>query len=262
MIDVSKSIREIAIEQTSSIRVFERFGINYCCKGRVPLTQACAARGISLDTVIAELNAAADEPGTRRSNWMQAPLRQLIEHMVKTHHAYLRTELPRLSALAEKVARRHGDKQLHLFALQDVLAQLSSELAQHLAKEQNVLFPYIVKVEDAISAGRHAPHAGFGTVANPIADLAGEHDNTCEVLAALGRLSDNYTPPGDAGQTYRAFYKGLKDLEQNVHQHIHLESNILFPRAIELEARRMPWPETTLKPAAGPSFPVRVSAQA
>lgn len=236
MTDFAKTVREIALEQPSSIRVFERFGIDYCCGGRKPLAEACGERELSVSEVVAALESATKTTAPSGAGWAQATLEQLIAHIVTTHHEYVRRELPRLAILAQKVVNRHGDTQSHLPALQSVLAHLDEELIQHLGKEEHVLFPYITKLEAAQSSGGELPRGGFGTVTNPIAMMTREHDDAGQLLAEIERLSNNFTTPEGACPTYHAFYDGLKEFEQDLHQHIHLENNILFPRAIELEA--------------------------
>jgi regulator of cell morphogenesis and NO signaling len=230
------TVRDIALEQPTSIRVFEHFGIDYCCGGRKPLAEACNANNLSIDEVLAALEAAASTAAPLPVDWSQATLRRLIDHIVATHHAYVKRELPRLAELAQKVVNRHGDTQPHLLELQKVIAQLDDELTHHLAKEENVLFPYIAGLEAALASGTTQPDACFGTVANPIAMMTSEHDAAGALLAQIRGLSNHFTTPVGACPTYHAYYDGLKDFEQDLHQHIHLENNILFPRAIALEA--------------------------
>jgi regulator of cell morphogenesis and NO signaling len=236
MTEFAKTVREIALEQPSAVRVFERFGIDYCCGGRKPLAEACGDRKLSVGEVMAALDAATKAEAPSGFDWAQASLEQLIKHIVATHHAYVKRELPRLAALAQKVVDRHGATQAHLPALQNVLAQLDEELIHHLGKEEHVLFPYIADLEAALATGSAPPHGCFGTVANPIAMMTREHDAAGGLLAEMGRLSGHFTAPVGACPTYHAFYDGLKEFEQDLHQHIHLENNILFPRAIEMES--------------------------
>src|SRR5208337_2987767 len=236
MIAATQTVREIALEQPHSIRVFEHFGIDYCCGGRKPLAEACMAGHLSIDEVLAALEASANTAAPLPVDWSQAPLRQLIDHIVATHHSYVKRELPRLAELAQKVVNRHGDTQPHLPALQKALAQLDDELTHHLAKEENVLFPYIAGLESALASGTTHPDACFGTVANPIAMMTSEHEAAGALLAEIHGLSNHFTTPAGACPTYHAFYDGLKEFEQDLHQHIHLENNILFPRALDLEA--------------------------
>ncbi len=141
-----------------------------------------------------------------------------------------------MAVLAQKVVNRHGDTQAHLPAMQKALAQLDDELIHHLGKEEHVLFPYIAKLEAAVASGSATPDACFGAVANPIAMMTSEHDAAGAWLAEIRRLSDNFTTPIGACPTYHAYYDGLQEFEQDLHQHIHLENNILFPRAISLES--------------------------
>jgi regulator of cell morphogenesis and NO signaling len=236
MTATTQTVREIALEQPTSIRVFEHFGIDYCCGGRKPLAEACAAGNLEVDAVIAALEAAAKGPAPSADDWTNASLEALSGHIVATHHAYVKRELPRLAVLAEKVVRRHGDTRAELPAIQAKLALLDEELTQHLAKEEVVLFPYVAKLERALATGSTLPRGCFGTVANPIAMMTAEHDAAGGLLAEIRDLSLHFTPPVGACPTYCAFYAGLQEFEQDLHQHIHLENNILFPRAIALEA--------------------------
>ena len=235
MTNLTQTVREIALEQPHSIRVFERFGIDYCCGGRKPLAEACMEKQIAVDEVLAALEAAAGSTAAMPVDWSQAALGKLIDHIVATHHAYVKNELPRLAVLAQKVVNRHGDTQAHLPALQKLLAQLDEELIHHLGKEEHVLFPYITKLEGALNSGGAHPEACFGTIESPIAMMTSEHDAAGAMVAEIRRLSENYTTPVGACPTYHAYYDGLKEFEQDLHQHIHLENNILFPRAIVME---------------------------
>jgi regulator of cell morphogenesis and NO signaling len=231
----TRTVREIALEQPSSIRVFERFGIDYCCGGRKPLSEACVAREIEVEAVIAALETAAQTPAEIADDWNGKSLTHLCGHIVATHHAYVRRELPRLAELAQRVVNRHGATRPELPVIQATLARLDEELTQHLAKEEVVLFPYISKLERAMADGSEKPHGCFGTVANPIAMMTQEHDGAGMLLEVIRNQSQQFTPPEGACPTYYAFYNGLREFEQDLHQHIHLENNVLFPRAIELE---------------------------
>lgn len=232
----TQTVREIALEQPSSIRVFEEFGIDYCCGGRKPLTEACAARNIVVDDVIAALERAAQGPEPQDNDWSAQPLTALIRHIVQTHHAYIAREIPRLHHLAARVVSRHGDSMPELVTMQSKVAQLSEELAQHCAKEEVVLFPYVEKLETAIATQSELPHGCFGSVTHPIAMMTREHDDAGALLAELRELSNDFTPPVGACPTFHAFYNGLSEFEQDLHRHIHLENNILFPRTVALEA--------------------------
>ena len=235
MTATTQTVCDIALEQPTAIRVFEQFGIDYCCGGRKPLAEACAAGNLEIDAVLAALEAAEKKPGTELDNWTDKSLESLSSHIVAKHHAYVKNELPRLAQLAQKVVNRHGATKLELPMIANVLMHLDEELTQHLAKEEAVLFPYIARLEQSVSNGASKPHGCFGTVSNPIAMMTQEHDAAGTLLAEIRRLSGNFTTPPDACPTFHAFYDGLKEFEQDLHQHIHLENNIYFPRAINLE---------------------------
>jgi regulator of cell morphogenesis and NO signaling len=232
---VTETVREIALSQPSSIRVFEQFGIDYCCGGRKSLAVACTEQKIAIDSLLAALESAAAKADPVTGDWARASLASLSEHIVSRHHSYVKKELPRLETLAQKVIARHASTHLELPTIQSALAKLDQELTQHLAKEEQVLFPYIAQLERALAAGGAKPQSCFGTVANPIAMMTQEHEAAGALLAEIRQLSDNFTPPEGACPTYHAFYDALKEFEQDLHQHIHLENNILFPRAIEME---------------------------
>lgn len=231
----TQTVREIALEEPSSIRVFESFGIDYCCGGRKPLSEACAASSVDVDAVITALEAAAADPVLSTEDWPQKSMEALVNHIIATHHAYVKRELPRLAVLAQKVVNRHGETRAELVELQSVLATLDADLTQHLAKEEAILFPYIIQLERSNAEGTSRPESCFSTVASPVAMMTAEHDAAGLLLAEIRRLSENFTTPEGACPTYHAYYDGLKEFELDLHQHIHLENNILFPRAIQME---------------------------
>lgn len=238
----TQTVRDIALENPASIRVFEQFGIDYCCGGRKSLAEACAAKNIAVDEVIAALESAAHSQAPATEDWSHKSLAALAQHIVETHHAYVKRELPRLAELALRVVNRHGDTRPELPILQLKVAQISEELTAHLAKEEVVLFPHIAALERALAEQKPKPRGCFGTVANPIAMMTQEHDSAGAVMAEIRELSHDYTPPAGACPTYQAYYSALREFEQDLHQHVHLENNILFPRAIALETAPEPAP--------------------
>lgn len=231
----TQTVREIALESPSSIRIFEMLGIDYCCGGRKPLSDACLENNLEIAVVLAALESTKNVRPATEVNWETKSLQQLVEHIVATHHEYVKRELPRLAVLAEKVVSRHGPTTPHLSVIQATLAQLDTELTHHLGKEEQILFPYIVDLERALLTATDRPASCFGTVANPIAMMTQEHDAAGALLVGLRKLSNGFLPPEGACPTYHAFYDGLREFEQDLHQHIHLENNILFPRAIQME---------------------------
>lgn len=229
------TVRDIAIEQPASIRVFERFGIDYCCGGRKPLAEACQERSIAPQAVLDAIQAAIAGGGEPARDWTQASLETICDHIVATHHAYVRAELPRLEALAQRVVSRHGNTHPELQEIQQLIGSLGEELLQHLSKEEMVLFPFITSLERNLANCGPRPLGCFGAVRNPIRMMIAEHDSAGDALDRMRALSGGFTPPEGACPTYRGFYQALSDFEKDLHQHVHLENNILFPRAIDLD---------------------------
>ncbi len=161
---------------------------------------------------------------------------ELIQHIVEKHHRYVKEEMPRLEQLAQKVASVHGQNHPEVIHMRATLEALGMELASHLMKEEQILFPYIAELEQAVSYGRPAPPCRFGTVQNPVRMMVMEHDSAGDALRELRASSSNYTAPPDACVTYKTFYTALEVFEADLHQHIHLENNILFPRAMRMES--------------------------
>jgi regulator of cell morphogenesis and NO signaling len=238
MATTTQTVREIAESQPSSISVFEQFGIEYCCGGSERLIEACAAKDVNVDAVISALEAAVRNENPQVKDWTKESLASLTKHIVAAHHAYCKDQLPRLSGLAMKVAKVHGGRNPELALIRAKLAELAEELTEHLAEEEVAVFPVIVKLEaEKASAEAEASESSF-SVGNPLAMLIQEHDRAGVLLAEIRGLSRDFNAPEYACTTYRAFFEGLKEFDRDLHWHIHLENNILFPRAVELEAPR------------------------
>ncbi len=232
---VETTVGQLVVERPSRARVFEKFGIDYCCGGRKPLQQAIEEKGLAADAVVAELRLERDAESVRASherNWATASLTDLCDHIEQTHHAYLKQELPRLEFLTHKVANRHGDHTPKLIEIYRIFVELKAEMDQHMAKEEQILFPICRQLDTADKL----PESHCGSVGNPIAVMMREHDDAGRALEQFRQLTDDYTPPAEACNTYRAMYDGLHQLERDMHQHVHKENNILFPRAARLEA--------------------------
>ena len=231
-----KTVREMAVESSSATRVFERLGIDYCCGGDKSLEEACVAAKLSLQQVRDALDEAATQScaGAGR-DWQREPLSELIAHITATHHRYVREEIARLGPLFEEVCGVHGKNHLELLRIRAVFRGLAQELTQHLMKEEMVLFPYVLRMEEAVIEGEPVLPAPFGSVANPVVMMEREHDGAGEALRAMRAASSGYSAPDGACTSYRALYRALSEFEADLHQHIHLENNILFPRAIAME---------------------------
>lgn len=235
MLDPTTTVAQIALELPHATRVFESLGIDYCCGGSRTLVQACDEADLSVGDLIARLEREEEaRPGRRVT--VEDDLTEIIDHILGTHHVFTRAELARLLPLAEKVRKVHGERHPELREVERLLVALDAELGPHLFKEERVLFPYIVSLETRIQGGP-VPHAPFGTVKNPVAVMGREHDRAGALLRDMRKAGADYAVPPDACGSYRALYEGLAALEADLHEHIHLENNLLFPRAVDLEAR-------------------------
>jgi regulator of cell morphogenesis and NO signaling len=226
-------VRDIAVE----LPVLERLDIDYSCEGKHTLAEARAKRDLSVVPVLEELEHQQQNATSLETPWRTAPLNQLTDHIVQKHHAFARGHLDLIRDLAAKVERRHGASHPEIFQVSEAFASISAELTHHFFCEENILFPYIAQLEAEES--RPTLPAAFGTVQQPVTRMMMDHDHTGNELRLLREITHNYEPPADACTTYRALYRALADLEQDLHQHIHLENNILFRRA--LAAARDQW---------------------
>ena len=235
-VSTAKTVREVAVEFPGATRIFEKLGIDYCCGGNKSLEEACSASNLSVDEVLDSLELAEQAANERADrNWQSEPLADLIAHIENTHHKYTREEIARLTPLMEKVRSVHGKNHPELQLVQTVFHGLAQELSMHMMKEERVLFPYVVRMEEAVVQKEPVLPPPFGTVQNPVAMMMHEHDSAGDALRAMREASSGYVPPGDACISYQTLYKALAEFEKDLHQHIHLENNILFPRAIEME---------------------------
>jgi len=230
-----KTVGQWVAENPGAARIFEKAGIDYCCGGQRSLSEACSQAGVPLEQVRGWLEQAPAAPGER--DWMAASQSELVEHIVAKHHAYVRQELPRLEALLAKVNGVHGKNHPELAQIGRVWAEIAQEMTMHMMKEENILFPYIVEMEKAAQGRGPQPVCMFGTVQNPVRMMMTEHDSAGANLRAMRELSGDYTLPAEACTSYRVLYEALAAFEADLHQHIHLENNILFPRAVEMEGR-------------------------
>lgn len=232
----TKTVREYALEIPAATRIFEKLGIDYCCGGGRSLVDACTAVGISVDEVLDSLNADSESVSTSVArDWQALSQAELITHIVDKHHAFTREELVRLEALLAKVSGVHGENHPELFQIQEQFGKLRCELEPHMLKEENVLFPYIVQVEEAALANQTLPPPPFRTVQNPVRVMMAEHDAAGYILGRMRDASSDYAVPPDGCISYKTLYSALTALEVDLHQHIHLENNILFPRAVAME---------------------------
>ncbi len=220
MIQSDSIVGQLAAEHPLATRVFHRHGIDFCCDGGRKLQEACAAQGVDTGMVLEEIRKELSNTTIPEERWDQAPLEDLVQHILVAYHGPLKEELPRLESMARKVLEVHGDKDPEtLSEVVEVYAGLKAELSQHMVKEEQILFPMIEQGQGAMAGG-------------PVSMMKHEHDSAGAALRRLRELTKDYQVPPGACNTWRALWHGLAALEESLHQHIHLENNILFPRAL------------------------------
>ncbi|TVQ30203.1 MAG: iron-sulfur cluster repair di-iron protein [Phycisphaeraceae bacterium] len=234
----SRTVGEIVAESPAAARVFERHAIDYCCGGNIPLSTACERRGAPLDKVLHELEEAlATGPAADDTDWRRRSMSDLIDHIESTHHARMRSELPRARELIGAVVRAHGESDPTLHELAAIFDAFASELEMHLLKEERVLFPAIRSIEQK-PAGSNANGGACCAIEAPIRVMMEEHDHSGEALKRMRALTNDFTPPPGACNTYRVMIDTLAGIERDIHQHVHKENNILFPGARAMTAAR------------------------
>ncbi|HEV2424590.1 MAG TPA: iron-sulfur cluster repair di-iron protein [Terriglobia bacterium] len=235
IVTANQTVKDLAVQSPGAARVFEELGIDYCCGGNISLNSACEKAGLKINDVLSSLEAAQRKPEPS-ADWSRAPLAALAQHIVERHHAFTTTETARLEGLFTKVCRAHGDRHPELAGMQATFTEMAAELRMHMMKEERILFPYLREMEQAVIQKCAIPQAMFGSIGNPVRAMMKEHDVAGESLRALRGSSSGYRVPEDACATYRELYRSLEAFEADMHTHVHLENNILFPRALEMEA--------------------------
>lgn len=226
------SVGELVAEKPGRSKIFERLGIDYCCGGKRPLDEVCAEKGLDPDTLLKTLHACDAIPVEDTRDWRTAGMSELCDHIVATHHAYLRAELPELLELVKKVATVHELDHPELQQVRATFEALKEELEQHMMKEENILFPMCRQMEHAVGM----PEFHCGSVNNPIRVMEHEHDIVGQALQSMRTMTNAFKPPANACSSYRLMLEGLEKLEADIHQHVHKENNILFPMAAAQES--------------------------
>lgn len=226
--NIETTVGEIVRAAPGRSRIFENLGIDYCCGGKKPLTEACQAKGLDPATVVAMLSALDGAPDAATANANAMTLSELCDHVQRVHHSYLREELPRLDFMTRKVAAVHGENEPRLLEVRRVFESFQAEMVSHTKEEDEKVFPGVRQLESA--DGRKA--TAVASLKAMFSKLESEHQNAGAALARFKELTDNYTPPEWACNTFRALYDGLAQLEKHTHQHVHQENNVLFPRAL------------------------------
>jgi regulator of cell morphogenesis and NO signaling len=235
MLDTNTTtIREIVADDFRAASVFQRHRIDFCCGGDRPIGEACREKGVDQRTLVAELEAVTASPGDvpRFKAW---DLDFLAHYIVVNHHAYVRRAIETIGGHTQKVASVHGERHPETIKIAANFAAVAEDMLQHMVKEERMLFPYIVRLAEAARTGQPMPDAPFGSITNPIRMMELEHQAAGDLMAAIRELSRDFTPPDDACTTYGVSFKELEEFEADLHRHVHLENNVLFPKALELE---------------------------
>lgn len=225
---LDRTVGEIVAERPAQSRIFQSYGIDFCCQGGRTLREACEKKEVSSEAVVEQLEAELRDKPEPEVNPASFPPAELVDHIVTAHHRFLRDELPRVLAMAARVAQVHGPHTPSLVEVYEIYTGMMEELAEHMRKEEQVLFPAIKAMARGESAGM--------PLDEPIACMLREHDDAGTALAKLRELTNGYQPPAEACNTYRALFAGLNDIEEDLHRHIHLENSVLFPAAQAMAA--------------------------
>lgn len=230
-------VKDIALSDPSARRILEDSGLDYCCGGGKSLHDACLDANISMEEILESLRTSgARELSRQAAAWNDARLCKLTAHICDKHHRYVRDAIPRLGALLEKVSAKHRAAHPELVEIEGLFGQLAREMITHMQKEEHILFPYIDAMDNAANSGGSLEPPFFQTVRNPIHAMIREHDSAGSLAKQIRSLSSDYTAPASACASFIALYQGLREFEADLHEHVHLENNVLFPRALQMEA--------------------------
>lgn len=232
-----KQVGEFVAEDFRTAAVFNKYGIDFCCRGHRTLEEVCTKNGIETHVLVDDLEQVLNTKNDQAIDYRAWPLDLLVDYIEKTHHRYVEEKSPIIKQFLDKLCKVHGDRHPELFEINELFTASAGELAQHLKKEELILFPFIKKMVKAELSHTAIESPGFGTVKNPIAMMMQEHDNEGVRFRKIAEISNNYAPPADACNTYRVAFAMLEEFEQDLHKHIHLENNILFPAGEKLERK-------------------------
>ncbi len=231
---MTKSLAQIVNTNHRAATVFEKYHLDFCCKGKRTLQQACIESELPVDEILSELDKTDQQNSDKVSiNFGKLSLSQLVEYIVTTHHEYVKKEMPAIAMYLQKIASKHVERHPELLKLLQLFTAVVKEMEHHMKKEEAVLFPRIKELEKQLEAGNQ-PQINIAYLKSPIIMMEQEHDHAGAALAEIRQLTSNYNPPADACTTYRLSFAALEAFEIDLHQHVHLENNILFPKALKL----------------------------
>jgi len=226
-----KTIAEIVTEDFKKAAVFKRYGIDFCCGGKKTLKSVCEKKNINKSEIIEELSKVDTRTESQMDQYKKWQLDHLVDHIITKHHAYVTEQIPIIRAFITKVSRVHGDAHPETKIIATLFEQVAQELEHHMMKEEKILFPYI----KSLAQGQNIEAMPFGSIKNPIEMMEQEHEGAGLLFEKIGQLTNKFNPPAYACNTFKASYHLLEEFENDLHVHIHLENNILFPKAIQLE---------------------------
>ncbi|MFC0605077.1 iron-sulfur cluster repair di-iron protein [Winogradskyella pulchriflava] len=233
--NTEKEIGKYVADDFRTAAIFSKYKIDFCCNGNRTLTEACEKKGIDSKIIMEELNQVLNSSSSETIDYKSWPLDLLAEYIEKKHHRYVEEKIPVLCQFLDKLCRVHGERHPELYKINELFTSSAGELASHMKKEELILFPFIKKMVKAKLENGVVQSPQFGTVENPINMMKHEHDTEGERFREIAELTSNYNPPADACNTYKVTFAMLDEFEKDLHLHIHLENNILFPKAIQLE---------------------------
>ncbi len=234
--DSQKQIGQFVAEDFRTAAVFSNYGIDFCCKGDRTVEEVCSKNKIDIDELLRKLEDAQSSNSQQSIDYKSWPLDLLAEYIEKKHHRYVEEKTPVLRQFLDKLCKVHGQRHPELLEITALFIGCSKELASHMKKEELILFPFIKRMVKAKLESSQIESPQFQTVENPIAMMKDEHEAEGERFRKIVELTNNYTPPADGCNTYQVTFAMLDEFEKDLHLHIHLENNILFPEAIKLEA--------------------------
>ena len=229
-------VKEIALSYPGARQILEDAGVDYCCGGGESLHEACLHAEVPAEEILKRLRENKAQAGPDERVWISSPLRDLTGHIRERHHRYVREAIPRLRALLARVRGKHGVRHGEIEEIEKLFGDVGREMIAHMQKEEQILFPYIEALERSADGHGSVEPPFFQTVRNPVRAMMKEHDAVGDLIKQIHKASDGYNTPADGCTSYQALYQDLRQFEADLHQHVHLENNILFPRAVELEA--------------------------
>ncbi len=234
-VEEGETLGQIAAADLRKVEVFKKYGLDFCCGGKQTVKEACVKKGLDLQKIEAELMMVSSNPVTRPLPYNEWTPEFLCDFIVNTHHRYVSKTLPDLLGYAKKVSRVHGENHPELLRIYQMVQEINEEMTSHMMKEEKILFPFIKKLFSTSQDHQPLQPAQFGTVRNPVAMMESEHEDVGGKMAEIRKLTSDYTLPEGACGSYSVLYRLLHEFEDDLHIHVHLENNILFPRAIQME---------------------------